>query len=278
MSNIKGWRYYNKAIIPATPPHEIPNMDLLNDKHIWNKDNWDGGSPLLARWTTDWDCGYETEWWYCIKDKVFDISELKSKRRYEIKKGCKNYNVYVINPLDYNKELLDVTRKAYLGWPEKYRPNVTEEGFNNEIKTWDRFNVFGAFDVSNGELCGYALLEDNKSYVEFSVLRTEPIHEKNGINAVIVYEILEYYKDRFNGDFYINDGARAIRHETAFQDYLEKYFGFRKAYCKLHVRYKKPLGLIVNMLYPFRAVISNKTNLGSSVASILKMEEITRSI
>ena len=56
-----------------------------------------GGIPLLARWTSDWDCGYETEWWYCIKDTPFDISTLKSKRRYEINKGNKNFEVREIN-------------------------------------------------------------------------------------------------------------------------------------------------------------------------------------
>lgn len=46
----------------------------------------------------------------------------------------------------------------------------------------------------------------------------------------MVARILEDNNDRLNKGFYINDGARSIRHETAFQDYLEKYFGFRKAY------------------------------------------------
>ena len=43
-----------------------------------------GGVPLLARWTEDFDCGYETEWWYVIKDTPLDLSKLKKKRRYDI--------------------------------------------------------------------------------------------------------------------------------------------------------------------------------------------------
>lgn len=45
------------------------------------------GKPYLARWTSSFDCGHETNWWYVIKDTPFDINELKKKRRYEIRKG-----------------------------------------------------------------------------------------------------------------------------------------------------------------------------------------------
>ncbi len=100
--------------------------------------------------------------------------------------------------------------------------------------------------------------------------------EKNAINAAMVAGILEYYKDRFNGQFYINDGSRSIRHETAFQDYLEKYFEFRKAYCYLNVKYRKGFGVIVKILYPFRKHISPDTKIGSKLSAILKMEEICR--
>ena len=53
---------------------------------------------LFARWTSEFDCGYETNWWYVIKDKEFDLSALKSNYRYKINKGNKNFDVRVINP------------------------------------------------------------------------------------------------------------------------------------------------------------------------------------
>lgn len=32
---IKGWRYYNHAVIPTTAPNEKVNMEPLNDGSIW---------------------------------------------------------------------------------------------------------------------------------------------------------------------------------------------------------------------------------------------------
>ena len=165
--------------------------------------------------------------------------------------------------------MIYVTKAAYMGWPEKYRPKVDEHDFKKI--DWNKWTVFGGFGDEDGELCGYAQLNDCGSFVEFNVLRTIPEKEKMGINAAMVAGILDYYKSRFDGQFYVNDGSRSIRHETAFQDYLEKYFDFRKAYCKLNVKYKRGMGFVISCLFPFRELLK-----GSQISSLLKMEELRR--
>lgn len=211
-----------------------------------------------------------------IKDTSFDIGALKSKRRYEINKGNKNFEVKIINPEDFVDDIYRVTVAAYSGWPEKYRPSVTKEQIEEQIKLWSKYLVFGAYSRNDNILQGYAIVEDYGNYAAFSVLRTNPEAEKQGINAAVVDRILAKFDDRFHDGFYICDGARSIRHETAFQDYLEKYFAFRKAYCKLNIRYKPGFGLAVKVLYPFRKMINGNSGIGSKISGILKMEEIYR--
>lgn len=270
---INGWRYYNHAAIPTCAPHEIPDLNPINNGSIWNID---GGKVLLARWTSDWDCGKETGWWYVIKDTPLDISLLKSKRRYEITKGNKNFDVRILDPELMIDDLYRVTVSAYSGWPEKYKPKVSRERIAGNIEFWKEHVMFGAFDKENGMLQGYAIVEDHDSYAAFSELRTNPECEKYGINAAIVYMILERYRERFCDGFYICDGARSIRHETNFQDYLEKYFEFRKAYCSLNIRYSKVMNVAVKALYPFRNKINADTGIGSRISGVMKMEEICR--
>ena len=67
------WHYYNHALLPNCPP---PRENLeeaifaeLSDRQLWNEN---GNKALLARWTTNFDCGYETNWWYCIKDESYN--------------------------------------------------------------------------------------------------------------------------------------------------------------------------------------------------------------
>lgn len=236
-------------------------------------ENRGGGIPLLARWTTDYDCGYETSWWYVIKDTPFDITTLKAKRRYEIKKGMKNFEVRRIDPIEYLEELFYVQVCALESWPKKYRPNVEKENFKREVLNWSNDIVYGGFDRETNQLCGYANLHECSKHIDFRILRVVPEYERKGINFAMVEKILEDNNSRFGKTFYINDGSRAIRHETAFQDYLEKYFGFRKAYCKLHILYRFPVNIFVKILWPFRKKIKNNTHLGSLICAILRMEE-----
>lgn len=274
---MKNWKYYNHAAIPTTAPNEEPDMVPINDGSIYI--NLEGGTPLLARWTTEFDCGYETNWWYVIKDTPFDISELKAKRRYEINKGIKNFDVKEIDPDIYADELCNVQIAAYSAYPEKYRPSVNREKFISTVHHWDSHVCIGAFDRESGMLCGYSLLsQESETYVDFKVMRTNPECEKNGVNAALVEGILRYFNSFLTHGGYICDGARSINHETAFQDYLEKYFGFRKAYCKLHITYNPRLKWVVRLMYPIRSFLLKIDGIGvfHSINSVLKMEEICR--
>lgn len=266
------WKYYNHALIPTCAPHETPNIEVLNDKKIWNQN---GKKALFARWTTNWDCKEETEWWYVIKDEPFDITKLKKKRRYEINKGRKNFEIKIINPLNFKEKLYNIQIAAISSYPEKNRRNINYNDFIKNIERWNENIIFGAF--RDNELCGYALLQEKETFIDFSVLKTIPSYEKLGINAAIVYEILNYYRSKLKDGYYISDGARNIFHETKFQDYLEKYFEFRKSYCTLHIQYKCIIKLIITLLFPIRKILIKSSNkIISKISAVLMMEGIVR--
>lgn len=214
-----------------------------------------------------------------IKDTPFDINALKAKRRYEINKGIKNFDVKEINSDIYANELCDVQIAAYSAYPEKYRPSVNREEFISSVQHWDSLVCIGAFDRESGKLCGYSLLsKESDTYVDFKVMRTNPKCEKNGVNAALVEGILRYFHSFLMYGGYICDGARSINHETAFQDYLEKYFGFRKAYCKLHITYNPKLRWLIQLMYPIRKLLKKYDGIGKihQLNAILRMEEIVR--
>lgn len=274
---IDGWKYYNHAVIPTTAPHITPAVLPSKNSDIWKIG---GATPLLARWTTDFDCGHKTNWWYVIKDTPFDIAEVKAKRRYEINKGIKNFYVVEIDPLDYKEELYKVQIDAFSAYPEKYRPTVERRSFYKSIDKWGEYSVIAAFHRDTDELCGYALLSKaNEGYIDFTVLKTKPQYEKFSVNAALVEGIMRQFNDFLEKGGYICDGARNINHETGFQDYLEKYFGFRKAYCKLHIEYRPKLKGVIKLLYPFRKIFLTLDGVGKihQLNSVLKMEEICRS-
>ena len=179
---IKGWYYYNHAAMPQVLPHEQPDLTAVEDGSVWNLT----GGPLLARWTTDFDCGEETNWWYVIKDEPFDISALKAKRRYEITKGKKNYEIRKIDPMENVAAIWQIQNAAYAEYPAKYRVTVDIENVLRQVAGWQHRETYGAYDLQTGALAGYALITHHGDrYIGFDQMNVYPEAEKKGINATV---------------------------------------------------------------------------------------------
>lgn len=272
---MKKWQYYNHLMVPTTAPNEMADEEALCHSAFWKENK----KAFFARWATDFDCGYETNWWYVIKDTAFDVNSLKAKRRYEINKGIKNFEVKLIDPCAYKEELYSVQVAALSAYPPKYRPTVNKEEFIKGIGGWTKYTVFGAFFRETGELAGYAWLSrTNDTFIDFRVLKTDPAYEKYSVNAALVEKIMEHFENFLSNGGMICDGSRSISHETKFQDYLEKYFGFRKAYCHLHIKYNPRIHWLIRLLYPVRKLLQKLDGIGivHQINGVLKMEEICR--
>lgn len=280
--NIPGWRFYNHAAIPTTAPHEEPDLTPIKDGSIWCID---GQKPLFACYTTNWNCSNNTGWWYIIKDTPFDIMALKTKRRYEITKARRFFDVREIKPTDFANELSEVQEKSFTAYPKKYRPifikkDFTQDLFNLDIQVERKEILFwGAFFKETGKLCGYSYIKCNDRHYDLSVLKTIPDYEKFNVNAALMDGVLNAVQEQLQQGFYICDGSRAINHETHFQDYLEKYFGFRKVFCRLNVVYTPICKYVVAFMFPFRGLIKKIgtcCSLFHKFSALLKMEEIQR--
>ena len=266
------WKVYQKALLPVAPP---PYGEILTFKlaKLLKKERC-----YLARYVSDFDCNKPTEWWYCIKDDVLNIEKLKAKRRYEITRAVKNVNVRIIQPIEYTQELYQITIDSFSEYPKYYRPRLTLEDFEKRVTGWSSAECFGAFDQENGKLCGYAVCEVKEDCVFFSVLKIDPAVVFKKVNAALVYYICVKYLNEEKVR-YICDGERNIRHETNFQDYLVKYFGFRYAYCHLHIVYRPFFKRILFLLFPFRSVVERLATCGPifyNLHCLLKQEAIRR--
>ncbi len=275
---MNNWKYYIHAAISTVAPHENPDVSPIEDGSIWSLD---GKKPLFARWTTDFDCESETSWWYVIKDTPFDIANIKAKRRYEINKGIKNFDVRLISAVEHKEAMYQIQHEAFATYPKKYRPNSNKDKFFKNAEGLDRQDkvvVFGAFLRETEELVGYAYLCVENGFADFKVLKAKPAVERQGINAALVAGILEHFGSFLSEGGYICDGARSINHESLFQDYLEKYFGFRKAYCKLNVVYHPKIAWIVKFLYPMRKLLRpfDSIKIVHQISGVIKMEEYVR--
>lgn len=268
------WKVYRQALLSSNFPHngitsvqEIPRLLKTNKCYF-------------ARYVTDFDCKGETQWYWLIKDTPLDISILKANRRAIITKGLKYFTVKIINPTDLKNELFSVLKGSLADYPKKYRDSFTQTRFYSIVDSWVKngWDCFGAFDKETNKLCGYALAYKKGEYAEYMIVKTLPESQKKQINAAIAYQICEKYLNEDKVKI-LYAGERNIRHETNYQDYLIKNFGFRFAYCKLNIIYRPWVKLLVNLIYPFRKIIKKISSLSPNlynVYSVLKQEEIRR--
>lgn len=278
MNKSRGWYYYNRAYLSDTQPHQIVDASQVLSGEIWKKGH---SKAILARWTSDFDSSSECNWWYIIKDTPFDIHSLKSNRRYRINQGLRNFNVNPINPKEYIDDLYRVQCEAYKSYPQKYRPNHSIEEMKKCADVWFKnpgYTIFGAFHNETSELCGYAVVLKESTCLDYQILKVNPSYERSSINHAIMASVLEYYSDLLCNGYYICNGERNVQHETNFQKFLKENFGYRTAYCKLHVEYNPKYKWIIKILYVFRKILQKFDNIRivHKINGVLKMEEIVR--
>ena len=273
------WEYYNHALVPTLPPHIDPDISWMKDSDRW-KEYAGGKMPLFARWVSDFDCSEETEWWCIIKDTPFDIMSLKSNRRSLITRGLKRVDVKVIIPADYAEQMSNILVKEWKYYDDSYEEGNDRQKLTDDFKKLTTKNLgnaeyLGAFLKDTDTMIGYAIYNLFDDWIEYSVVKTDPEYLNTQVNAALAYFGVERYMRP--GIKYIHGGWRTVIHESNYQEYLMKNFGFRKAYCKLHIQYRPLMQIAVNVLYPLRGMIKNVKNKWIyTVWCALQQEEIRR--
>lgn len=271
--NVRGWKYYNHAAVPTCAPHEIPDLTPLEDGMIWKL----GGHPLLVRWTTDFDCGQETNWWYCIRDGKFSMRELSSSTRKHIRQSLKHNTVVRTNIED---AICDEMYRVYCEATSHYKlaDNIKEEReFKKSlISRKQDINLFLAFDEHH-KLLAYMTVRPENEWAEIEVAKFSDKGLKVRSSDALYYTVLDYYLNEKKLK-YVSAGSRSINHQSGTQEYKERVFGFRKAYCNLHIKYRTIIRFVIVVFYPVRKILEKKEccTIIHQLNSVLKMEELSR--
>ncbi len=274
------WRKYQGTLLCDCEPHrEAPSKAEAIAELRKSK-------AMFVRYTSDFDCGFPTEWWYCICDCFTPLDKLTAKQRYRVKKGLSRCNVEF---LESDKQLTDslfeeiyaVVVEAFSDYPLMYRPNILKEDFRKELlsrltdKAQDVWLIKDAQDI---KLIGYGYVTKKQTMVYLNQVKIPTKYLDTEANAAFAYKICEYY---LNGQKYkyICDGERNIKHRTNYQEFLVRVLNFRYAYCRLNIFYSFPMKIAVNILYPFRNIIKHLGKHSAflyNVYCVLKQENIHR--
>ena len=262
------WRKYNGALIPMPPPHIEINTSNIGSK-IKETNSY------FARWTTEFDCKKVTEFWHVICDQNLEIEEYSANTRSKIKRGLKNCVVKKITKQKLIKNGYEVYKEAFLKYKTYTTPNV-KSVFVKDIellgKYWEFWGVF-----YKEKLIAYCISKIESSSCNYSTIKFHPKYLRLYSSYALFYTMNCYYLNEMKFR-YVNDGARNLVHKTNIQDFLITKFGFRKAYCKLHIQYNLFLKFLVMLIYPLRFVFYRFNNkFAVKITSLLLQEKIRRS-
>ena len=263
---------YGGMVVPFGPANEYVDLKADQARELLNKL---GGK--LIRWNGGNFEFYQNPEWYILICRNFNtIDHFKSKVRNEIKKGISNCNVHQIDAEYISKHGYEVYSKAF----KRYRNNrnrlVDRKVFYNEMTSYTNYqDLMHFWGVFHGEkLIAYS---SNYIFYPTEVLYTSIKVDPDWLNLnpsyALIYSMNNYYLSENKFD-YANDGYRTLLHETNFQNFLIKNFGFEKAGLKLNVLYKPAYSLIINCLYPVRKVAGK---FDRRMNAVLRLEEIRRS-
>ena len=267
------WIYSNHSLMPNTPFKDNPVLSDLRSKSFWKRKE---GKVLFARWISNFDCPTPTPFWNTVKDSPFNIGDVKKKRRYEIKKGAKHFRVSRISFSEHKEDLFNVYSLSSAGFPEHLKKDFCYKNFVDQFDLDGEVFIFAAFSEENNRIEGYAILRKIGKYIGFNTLRSNPAEENKNVNFALVYSILLFFNDDIRNGCIIDDGARPIIHtSTKFQDFLEKYFLFRKAYSFLEIEYRRSVKIMIRFLRPLRFLF-RKTNIKPFrlIISLILQDEI----
>lgn len=260
----KNFVVYNHCFMKKGDPSSIDEFNTFKKLFKQSK-------ALMGRYLINFDditdCGY----YYIIFDKYVPLTMMKKKQRYEIKKGLSNYQVVELSDCDC-KEMY----RVYLDASLRYH-NFQCDEFEQYVKKLDFYNskVYGAKNIHTNSIDGYIVIKNTDKITEISSLKLVPEALERNVSHALIYHIIEkHFKDIGEGGF-IHNGAVALVHDTNMQEFLIHKFNFRKAYCRIKMIYRFPMGVLVKILYPFRKIIY-KFKCLKLVSGVLLLEEFSK--
>ena len=263
---MSGFYLYRKAWRFDGAPHEEPLL-LEND---WKALLKKGG--LLVRNTYNFDQENESHFWYVIKDTFQGLDDFSSNERNKIRRAVKVLTFKKVSIDLLKSEGWNILQATYEDYAVSDR-TMDETVFLDYLSACEKqdFDYWGIFDQE--KLIGFCTvwlwLPDSCEYGLIGIL-PEYKHNNTYPYYGLFYKMNEYYlgEKKYR---YVTDGARSITEHSHIQDFLIQNFGFRKAYCQLAVHYQWWMKIVINLLYPFRKIITLP-----GIKAILNMEAMQR--
>lgn len=184
------------------------------------------------------------------------MEELSSKKRNQVKKSLKTYEIKKVGKEEILKWGYGIRVRAIQHYKVKADLESKEDFEKNIINSKSDFWM--VYDKLTSIPVAYALNNVKDDCCNYYSIKIDPKYLNSTYPMYgLIYTMNEYYLKE-KGLRYVNDGARSITEHSNIQPFLISTFNFRKAYCRVQLKYQWWFGLIIKILYPFRNIIKHR--------------------
>ena len=258
---------YRKAWRFEGAPHHETRLEQQDWKNLLKQ----GG--LLVRNTYNFDCQEETSFWYVIKDQYEGMEALSSRARNKIRHAFNCFEYRLISYETLKEKGYPIIQETYTDYAVHDR-KMNSKVFAEYLEQCHEknFDYWGIIEKETQHLVGFCTVALWDNCCEYGMTGILTRYKKGNYYPYYgLYQHLnQYYLKELHFD-YVSDSARTITEHSKIHEFLMENFGFRKAYCQLEVHYRWWMKLAVNILYPFRKIITLQR-----VKAILNMEAMQR--
>jgi hypothetical protein len=257
-------------LVPAEPPHRKVYLYRDDCRQLMKMRR-----VSFIRWTTGWDLPQKTDFWYVIKDSYKGIDEFSRNTRSKIRRGLKRNTIRKISRGELKEQGFDVYKAAFSNYNTLLDP-LSKKEFYERIDTLEDelYDIWGVY--RNNQLIAYTEIRKLGKVRNTSITKFHPGYLKDYPSYALFYSLIDHYLGSSEVS-YITNGTRSIFHKTNIQDFLIDKFNYRRAYCKLNIFYKPSVKFMIDLLYPFKGLISRiPLGIFQKLAMLLTQEHFRR--
>ncbi|MEE1083429.1 MAG: hypothetical protein UH850_06805 [Paludibacteraceae bacterium] len=262
-------KIYKEVWVSEHAPHNTSKLTDEECKALFKRGGW------AIREIYDFDSPSETSFYAVIKDQFGDMEELSKKVRTKVRKALKTYEIRKATLDEMLRYGADIYYNAFAKYRGKCHPDTREnlEARFRMVAENDDYDAWIMFRIEDKAPVAWSITHVFENMCEYETVKVDAAFLDSTYPSYGLFFTMNQHYLAERKLSYVNAGWRSVTLHSNIQPFLIEQFNFRKAYCKMNMRYKFPLNIAVSLLFPFRKILPN-----TKIKTMLLQEAFSRGL
>jgi len=263
-------KLYKNVWVSEHAPHNTSKLTEEECNALFKQGGW----AILD--ISDFDSSSETGFYAVIKDQFGDMEELTKKVRTKVRKALKTYEIRKATLDEMLRYGADIYYNAFAKYKVKSCSPVSKETLEErfrKVAESDEYDAWIMFRIEDHAPVAWSITHVFENMCEYETVKVDAAFLDSTYPSYGLFFTMNQHYLAERKLSYVNAGWRSVTQHSNIQPFLIEQFNFRKAYCRMNMKYKFPLNVAVSLMFPLRKIMSN-----SKIKTILSLEAFSRGL